>query len=310
MKMFINPVYHAFGPILFIFGFIGNFLGLFGLMLQKKLIKVGVINIYKSIFIINLSFLSQLMIDMIAFSFGYDITKLSRITCKMYYHFSYSLAAISPYALVYVSFERFVSINSIHKRFFLRNGKNQITYILIVIVFNLIFYSPAYFSFDLDETNECHFVSKQIDLYFSFGDMLNRVIVPAVLMIIASISLTISIISSRRKLETKRRFQSAEQRNKILIRDIHLSVTSVILNLVYFSLIMPLPLTILFSDTLSHFDSWFCASFFLFYLSFTIDFYVVFISNTMFRNEILKMFRKNTRNQVLNTYRLKIILNS
>lgn len=302
--MYINPFYYVLGPILLILGFLGSSLGLTGLILQKKLAKVGVINMYKSIFIIDLVFLSQLMVDLIAVIFGYDVAKFSGITCKMYYHFNYSLAPISPYALVYVSFERFVSINSISKRFFMRCERNQNYYIILVIVFSLIFFSPAYLIFGLDETNECRFVSSKTEVIYSTGDLLIRVIVPGVLMMIASISLTISVISSRRKLKIQRRFQSAEQRNKILIRDINLTITSVMLNLVYLLLTMPLPLGLLFSDFLNN-DSWFYAGYFLYYLSFSIDFYVVFISNMMFRNEILKMFRNNPQNQVLNTYRLK-----
>lgn len=113
-------------------------------------------------------------------------------------------------------------------------------------------------------------------------DLLNRVIVPSVLMIIASTLLVISLYKLRMGEFTEHLNQSNENGN----REIRLAVTSVTLNLIYIVLTLPLPLALLFGHYVS--DFFLFLNFYLFCLSYSINFYILLAMNNLFRTEFLK----------------------
>jgi hypothetical protein len=122
-------------------------------------------------------------------------------------------------------------------------------------------------------------------------DLLNRVLIPSVLMVIASTLLIKSVCSLRMGEFTDRLSDSGENNH----REVKLAITSIVLNIIYMILTFPLPIILLFGD---HFGEFFLyLNFNLFCLSYSINFYVLFCMNTLFRKEFFLIFGKAFKNQ-------------
>ena len=119
-------------------------------------------------------------------------------------------------------------------------------------------------------------------------DLLNRVIIPSFLMIIASVLLSISVIKLRKEFsEQINRFQENGHENGH--REIRLAVTSITLNIIYITLTLPLPVALLFGNTIS--DFFLFLNFYLFCFSYSINFYILLAMNSLFRSEFFLIFR-------------------
>jgi len=117
-------------------------------------------------------------------------------------------------------------------------------------------------------------------------DLLNRVLIPSVLMVIAS-TLLIKSVCSLRMGEFTEQLSNADENNR---REVRLAITSIVLNIIYMILTFPLPIILLFGD---HFSEFFLyLNFNLFCLSYSINFYVLFCMNTLFRKEFFLIFGK------------------
>ncbi len=298
----IIELYQAVTPVLFFLSFFGNILG-YVVMLRRKMIKIGARSIYRYLFITDSLFISQIVVDALFTQFSYDITKLSIYTCNTYYYFSYTLASISPMLLVYIAMERYVSIKYPARRLFLRKTQNQFKYLLIVIAYNMLFYFPLLFAFEIRSTyttgsTECHFVDSLHELILSLMDLINRVLVPCVLITLSTCMLLHCIFKSRHRV--LKNYTIAENRN--FKKDIKLTFTSVCLNVIYVLLVVPLPIFLLVngakeSKTVS--DACFYIFFILFYVSFGVNFYVILVSNSLFRSQFINLFKLQSPNNKL-----------
>jgi len=287
-------LYQTIPPIFFFIGFFGNVMG-FVVLLRKNLVNIGARNMFRYLFITDTLFIIQLLIDAITVNFGYNVTVLSKFSCYMYYYLSYTLASISPMLLVYISVERYISIRYPYKKFTLRKKRYQFYYLICVIIFNFVYYSPYLFSFQFWNTEknetllyECNFVSLERQKILSLMDLLNRVCLPSFLVTITTHMLLFTIFKSRNRV-----FKSLRE-NRHFKRDVRFAFTSIILNIFYVILTFPLPILLIWGKNFSDFT--FHLSFLMFYSSYNINFCILIASNSLFRNEFLNMFFNKKNN--------------
>ncbi len=69
--------------------------------------------------------------------FNYDPTIISDFGCKLFNYFAYGMSAISPWCLVYISFERFIVIKYHSKRFLFKKKKIQMIFLILLFAFNI-----------------------------------------------------------------------------------------------------------------------------------------------------------------------------
>ena len=181
---------YVFPMIVYIFGLLGNIMGMVLLSVSKKLTKLGPKDIYMYLFLTDTVYLSQLIINYLQFGWGYDVTILSSIACKIYQYFQYSTDAFSPYLIAYISVERLVSIQYPGKKEYFRKRRNQFIYFLIVVVYTCLLYLPYSFYTDVINTTpnstkpvyNCKFVSYNSMFILNYLDIANRVLLPFVIM--------------------------------------------------------------------------------------------------------------------------------
>ena len=131
----------------------GNTLGCI-VIRKPKLINIGPRNIYKYLFIFDTFFILQIIVSYIQHAnFTGYLNQTSILICKLAIFINYSFAALSPLLIVYISIDRYISIQFPGKRFFLRKENTQLFYFIFVIIYNLIYYIPVIMYRNLIETN-------------------------------------------------------------------------------------------------------------------------------------------------------------
>jgi hypothetical protein len=282
-------VYFIMPLIILVFGFFGNLVGIIVLQ-SKRLESMATRKMYCLLFFFDTIYLIHLVINYLELSYGIDITFVSSLSCKLHIYFNYSLANISPMILVYISIERLIEIKYPIKRILFKQTSTHIIYLAIIFVYNSLFYLPFPILIDQKITiNEeshyvmCSFTDSDIDVILSWMDLINRVLVPFLLMIIFSILLIHSIFSSSNRILTN--YTTSE--NMTFKKDIKLSITSLLLNLFYILLCLPISI----NDFVNFTEFYFTFTLYVFYMSYAVNFYIILISNSLVRREFLILFK-------------------
>jgi len=221
--------------------------------------------------------------------FNYDVTIFSSIGCKIFMFFNYGLDALSPWCLVYISIEKFIAIAYPAKRFLFKRYRNQIIYLIILILFNIVYRLNVPFGFDLinyDNITFCNFINDEWQRTIAFMDLANCALAPFLLMLIFSILLIVTIFKSRSRVN----LNASDSGKKRLKQDVKFAISLITMNLFFLILILPLEIVIFFLPYYNY--DLFNILYYVFYISYAINFYVLFITNSLFRKVFLSLFFK------------------
>lgn len=296
MKFIINFVLPSF---VLITGLIGNLFG-YIIISRKKLAKIGPVKIYKYLFAIDSFYLIQIVASSLEYSYCLNLATHSSLSCKFYIYFNYSIAAISPWLLVYIIIERLISFKYPSKRFVLREDSNQIAYFILVFLYISLLYIPIpiynnilteYLNNTLvnstgNEKLICDFISSKSRKVLNYYDLILRILIPSILMLLSSFQMISNFFQLRRRI--KQNFLQANNTSRFK-RDILFAITSLILNLVFIILNLPFSL-ILFLPKFFDFDM-FLLTFFIYYASYGVNFYLMLLTNSLFRNEFISCMK-------------------
>jgi hypothetical protein len=221
-------------------------------------------------------------------AFNYDPTIISNIGCQLYNYFAYGMDALSPWCLVYISFEKFFSIKYISKKLMYKKKKYQIIFLIILGVFNILYRFNILFSFNLltiDNSTICYFNNNENQIIIANMDLANFFLLPLLLMLLFSFLLISSIFKSRSRI----RLNSSEREAKRLKKDIKLSISLLVMNLLF--LLLNLPIVI---DQFLPFNSdKYTIVSYIYYSSYAVNFYILLFTNSLFRKEFKLLFHKN-----------------
>jgi len=277
--------------VLLFFGLVGNFIGLNVFERKKMGKKIKIKSIYQALFFIDSVFLFSQVFQDTFDSLGIKLSHMSIVACKLRGYWNFSIGAISIWYLVFITIERFVQIKFDH--FKLLKKKNlQIFILILVIVYNLVAYSPFAIFYEIipdydSSLNEtyvyCYFEDSYVEFIMFTFDTVNATVLPFVIFTIFSCLLIYTIISSRIR---AMRMQSSSEKNKLL-KDIRVSVSILVINLTIF---LSLPLQIanyFFTDLDAFLYDVFCC---IMYSYYCLDAYILYLLNSNFRSEFLSMF--------------------
>lgn len=291
---FIFFVYYLMAPIVFTIGTLGNTASI-AILSRRRMDKIGPKSTYLYLFISDFSFLFLILVNYFAYGFEYDLTVTSKYVCKIYWYVNYFMAPVSPWLIIYISFEKVISIRYPSKRYLFRNKNNQLIYLLIIIAYNSLYYLPVAYYFTIASSNEtnstptCDYVSPYTRQLINYMDTANRIIVPFLVITGCSISLLVSIV--RIKIRISRNFGQNNHQN--LSRDIQLVFSLLFLNTVFILLNVPVVVSIYYSFS----DFGFVLTLYIFYSTYAVNFYIIFLTNSVFRKEFLLFlnFKKRYR---------------
>ena len=226
------------------------------------------------------------------FAFNWNISIANLFSCKLYFYLNYSLSSISPMLLAYISMERFFSMKYPIRKTFLRKTSIQLIFLILIITLNLCLYLPIPILVDIIQLNQslnetflnCNFKVKKYQDLINYIDLANRAILPFIYIFIFTCLLLRNIFAIRKKI--CKIFLS--ELNVSFKREIRLAITSVLLNLIYILLQLPISIVALFPNDYS--DLFYMFIYYLFYTSYSINFYAILFSNKLFHNEFIKLF--------------------
>ena len=231
-------VLEIFPVAVLLVGLIGNISGLIVLS-DSRLNKIQTRNIYIFLFTFDTLYLLQLIIIYMQFGYdsNYNLTIKSSLFCKIFNYLNYSMATISPYMIIFLSFERWVTVSHPTKRNLVLNSRNQTYYLIGICVYlgSFYFVYPFYYdvvSISTDNTTillSCNFIDTNSQTILSFLYLVNSTLLPFLLMIIFSLFLISFIFKSRKRVESN--YTSKE--NRKFQKDIKFSITSIGLNLIF-----------------------------------------------------------------------------
>jgi hypothetical protein len=271
-------------PIIIILGQFGNLFGLI-VISRKKLKKIGPQITYIAMFIFDWISFILIFQPYLFYSFNKDITLFSFLACKLYWYFTYAFATISPMLNVYISIERFISLAYPTRKYILLKDKFQLAYIIALTLFNLGVYMPIGIYFDLvDESNQtvCNFVDHFWLVTYGYLDLINRVIIPSLLMIIFSLLIIRTIFKSRNRVSNNGHV------NRTFKKDVRFALLSILLNIFYILFSLPVSILYLFSNYwLNPLYIFFS---FLYYIAYSANFYLIFSVNSLLRQEFYSLF--------------------
>ena len=285
VEFFVKAI---FPPMILLLGLVGNVL-LFLVLSRKKFSSFPVRNIFRFLAISDSIYLLQFIEDYLAHMFDYDVRNFSSVTCKLFRYFNYSLCPISGWILVYISFERLLSIWSPYKNNQIKKTSFQIKTVFGIVVWNLVTYVPIIFYHDKqyssadDLKGTCDFITDESRAFMGLYDLINSTLLPFFFMFMSSILIINAIVKSRLKVQVKNlTFDKIK-------RDIRFGVFTLVLNLMFILFNLPVCVIYVFSG---YHDSLFALSaLFILYANFAHNFYVFFIFNSFFRKECLIMLR-------------------
>ena len=280
---------YIFPALILIVGLIGNLIG-FKTMQRPKMLEIGPRNTYKYLFIMDTIYLVQIIVSNLQLSYNIDITILSNISCKLWNYINYSLDSPSSMLLVYISLDRYVSFKMPANRYFMRKRNNQLIFFIFVIMCNLVYYLPVAYYYLLErKTNDtlasCQFMNEYTQNVVSNMDISIRGIIPISLTATFTTLLCIEIYKSRKRILVN--FESEE--NKYHFKNINLAITSIFLNII--NILVQMPLSVYYYLPNYSQINGFVFFFYLFYLSYSINFYAIFMFNYLFRNEAISFLK-------------------
>jgi hypothetical protein len=214
--------------------------------------------------------------------------------CKFYQLCNFALDALGAWCLVYISVEKFINIAFYSKRFKFKRTKNQIIFLILLCFFTIIYNINVLFSVDIlvfsdnsSSSSFCFPIDNEQALILSYMDLVKLIILPFSLMIIFSILLILSIFKSRNRVN----INDSIRERKRLFKDIRFSISLISMNLLFILLNLPLGILSFFTKDYLTFGELYVAFGYIYYLASSINFYLIFLTNSLFRKEFLILFK-------------------
>ena len=173
----------------------------------------------------------------------------------------------------------------------LKRNKYQIICILFIFVFNFSYYIPVLFTFKIyhipGDITFCYNLEYNFITYMDLGYLL----VAFLVLLIFSCFLIYFLISSHARVFSN----YASSQNEYFKKDVRLSITSILFNLLY--VLLFLSVNIISNFFPNTYDLISTAALYVSFLNYSSNFYIMIASNSKFRKEFKNLFEKNQQQQ-------------
>jgi hypothetical protein len=293
MKVFEYFVYYAMAPLVLSISLLGNITALV-VFFKGKMKKIGPVLIYKFMFIWDIIFITQIVIFYLQYTFNLSLVTLTRFTCKLLGYFNQQSDTITPLLLIYISIEKYISLSTPSKHRKLNSTKNQIIYFICVFVYcsacgivtpltlDKIEYNQTDSNGTSSSYSSCEFVKYEAQLIVVYIDLLNRQFIPGILMICFSFLLVSAVFRSSARVA-----QSINNQNRRK-RDIRLAINCFFMNFMYLLLNTPITVVFFLPNIFAE-EVLLLSTTYLFFLAYGMNFFVLLICNSLFREEFSKI---------------------
>lgn len=281
-------IFHIMPPAILLIGWTGNITGLV-VLFRRDLTKLGPLIMYRILLLSDAFYLSIVFVSYLN-TFNIETVTASQLSCKLLNYIPLAQSIFSPFILVYISVDRFISIKNVKSKF-LKKTYVQLAYCLILLIFEFLIYIPFYLYSDIytnkDNFTNCFFFNSDSSRMLNFLiDAIVKDFLVFLLMLIFSIMLIFRIVRSHRRV--MKNYTRAE--NRTFRKDVRLSITSILLNVIYIVFSFPANLVTYVFTFISYNVVIFFYNFYM--INFALNFYLILATNSLFRHKVLSLFKR------------------
>lgn len=278
-----------------------NFLGIFGniasfAIFSRETFSKNSINIYcRALAIFDCFTLNQLYSDINLIFLKIYPPHGSVGYCKFSFYCTVAFSSIPGWILVAFSLDKMLTMKKLPRFEFIKKRSFQIGLIIGIAIFHVLLYSEVLFLLNLGynyytNTTYCNsyampYANLVVSVYLIEGSL-----VPFVIMVVTSVFMVKLIRRSGRKSIGGGNLANVRKRRT---RDVKFAITSLTFNFLFIILKLPLVLYyLLLSVNVDSGDYFFQIATLLFFVFSSISFLIHLASNSIFRREIVEIFRK------------------
>lgn len=279
-------------------GVIGNILTI--IIFSRKVFQKNSIGMYcRALAIAENAMIVQLIWDICSNFWNIDFRVISSASCKFYYYTQSVFSPISAWILVAFSLDKMINVSSFHNKFkFIRKKKFQLGLITAIVIIHCIAYIEIPILIDIvqvpvgygsnDTSPACDLQYTTISNAVTLLSAIEAVLIPFLIMLLSSIVTIRSIVMSRKNLENNREGRLSERKS----RDKKFAINSIVFNVLF--LIFKTPLALVnYIPVENYFTYLYFVSItaLLYYANYSMNFFVHFSINSIFRKECLIILR-------------------
>ena len=284
-----------FVSLILIVGLIGNTLGFLVFILAKNR-KLPSHIIYIAMAATNIAYLTYAITESLI---DIDLVNHSEYLCRFNSYVSYAVYPIANWLLSIISLDKYLSIKMMRNSKLIKSNFVQIMLVILITLYNLLLNSPILFLSSLQNhtnylNNNSSIICKckqfeKYDILIETIQLVNSISLPFIFIFLFTALLIYVIFKSRVHMI---RLTNRVNRGKFK-KDIQFAVSSIFMNFMFVLLGLPVGV---YEALYSTYDTdVYTVLICLFYASFSIQFFVLFFSNSIFRNEALVVFRLKSK---------------
>ena len=301
-------------PPLFVLGTIGNIIKY--IVFSRPKFRNNFFNLFRYLSITSSIVMLYVIIDFMSYLFNMNLENVSYPFCKSVLFIVYSMGGSTGWILVLISIDRTICIFNINNKLITMFIKSYNSVIIVVVFLNLLYYIPMIVSKEYNLKNETNSTiiftceSNDANSIVHWMDLFNSALIPFALMVFLTTFTLIKLnkIRSKTNLNLNKSIYKTNNQNNInsntnsnnnlnlRSKDLKFAFTSIILNLSFLILNLPIALYLLLSPYLDLVgtqtdDMLYVVTSFFYYMNFGINFYINLIVNSLFKNELFIMIR-------------------
>lgn len=246
--------------------------------------------LFKFLFLIDTIYL-MLFFNLILTHYEINLNILSSVSCKVIMYLNGCFTLLSPLVVVYLStYKLFCIKKSTNKTRYLASTQNQLIFLVLLLVFNLVFYVPVILEVDLiinldsPNTTKCDFINPNSKQTILFIDLVCRTVLPITSMFACTLALIYLIFKSRYDIN---KYMCADFQV-----DIKLTFCLIAINIIFMFHNLPISIIGFYTSiNTNQLNSEAILSLYLYYFNFVFKFYFLILTNKQFRNEFFKLFK-------------------
>lgn len=279
--------------IINIIGLIGSVLG-FAVFSRKAFSKNSIGVYFKSLAIFDLFPIFNSGFGIVSLIIDYDLFNLTNWACKLVHTASFAISAVPGWILVAFSVDQLILVSNTKRFSYFQTKHFQYWLISGLFFIHLVIYSPSVFYVSSQNVTTANGTAQVC--IFDFSCILPAVyliessIVPFSIMMITTIWTCKLLFDSRRNLE-KNNPSSIQNSSLRKSRDIRFAVNSIILNILFIVLGMPLVIRSYVFPFEDYYENEYYKTicFIFWYINFTSHFFIGLCVNSLFRREFFIM---------------------
>ena len=277
-------------------------IGLFGnvltfIIFSRSAFKKNSISIYcRALAVIDCFIINELASNIGFVFFDYLIFVMSEFGCKLSFYVNMSFASISAWILIAFSIDKVLSMKNRAK--FIKKRSFQYAVISVIVLIHLIAYLvPLYFVRVVISKTELLCYLESFGGVIVLVCLIEGSLIPFIFMIGSSI---ISIRMIRNSTRTIRNHVNECDILNRSTRDFKYAITSITFNALFVVLKMPIVIVAILESFIPDISRVaLCVTYLLYFIYFSCGFLIHLVSNSIFRRELLILFRLRKPNQVV-----------